>query len=135
MDIFNNSIDGRRKNIISHIHSSNKTISYDLKVLKAEIDGLKSNIIDIEVKLKSMENDNIQKYNKSLLNLEGRVSELFNNYAETNTKISITREDVAHLNSHITGEFYENSLTNHGAYISDLHTRVKNIEDSYIRKN
>jgi len=48
------------------------------------------------------------------------------------------REDVARLNnilSNITGEFYENSLTNHGAYISNLHTRVKNIEDRYIRKN
>jgi predicted nucleic acid-binding Zn-ribbon protein len=77
MDIFNSSIDGRRKNIISHIHSSNKTISYDVKVLKVEIDGLKSNIIDIELKLKSREND-IHEYNKSLLNIERRVSELFN---------------------------------------------------------
>jgi len=39
----------------------------------------------------------------------------------------VTREDVARLNnivSNITGEFYENSLLNHGAYISDLHTRI-----------
>jgi len=81
MDIFNYSIDGRRMNIISHIHSSNKTIVYDVKVLKVEIDGLKSNIIDIEVKLKSRENKNIQEYNKSLLNIEMLISGLFNKYA------------------------------------------------------
>lgn len=128
MDIFNSSIDGRRKNIISHIHSSNKTILYDVKVMKVEIDELKSNIANIEEKLNN---------NKPLLNLENRVSELFNKYAETSTIISITREDLARLNdivSHITGEFYENSLPNHGTYISDLHARVKNIEDSYIKK-
>jgi predicted RNase H-like nuclease (RuvC/YqgF family) len=140
MDIFNNSIDGRRENIISNIHSSNKTIVYDVKLLKVEIDELKSNIANIEEKLKSIENDKIQEYNndnKPLFNLENRVSELFNKYAETSTIISITREDLARLNdilSHITGEFYENSLSNHGAYISDLHARVKNIEDSYIKK-
>jgi len=94
------------KIIISHIHSSNKTISYDVKVLKAEIDGLKSNIIDIELKLKSRENDDIYEYNKFLLNLEKRVSVLFSNYAGTSTKISINREDVGRLNniiSHIAG--------------------------------
>jgi len=138
MDIFNNSIDGRRKNIISHIHSNNKTILYDVKLLKGQIDGMKSYIANLEEKLKSMEVD-IKQNNRSLLNSENRVSELFNNYAESSTVISITREDVASLNntlSNITaGEFNEDSLINHGAYISDLHTRVKNIEDSYIKKN
>lgn len=130
MDIFNNSIDGRRKNIISHIHSSNKTILYDVKMLKVQIDRMKSYIENLEKKLKSMEGD-IQQNNRSLLNSESRVSELFNNYAESSTVININREDVARLNNavvnNITEEFYENFLLNHGAYISDLHTRVKNI--------
>jgi len=130
MDIFNNSIDGRRKNIISHIHSSNKTILYDVKMLKVQIDRMKSYIENLEKKLKSMEGD-IQQNNRSLLNSESRVSELFNNYAESSTVININREDVACLNNavvnNITEEFYENFLLNHGAYISDLHTRVKNI--------
>jgi len=137
MDIFNNSIDGRRKNIISHINTSNKTILYDVKVLKSEIDNLKSYIINLEVKLKSMAGD-IQQNNKSLNNLESRVPELFNKYAETSTIISLTRGDVDRLDNAInliTGEFDENSLSNHGAYISELHTRVKNIEDNYIKKN
>ena len=137
MDIFNNSIDGRRKNIISHIHSSNKTILYDVKLLKGQIDGMKSYITNLEEKLKSMEGD-IQRNNRSLLNYDNRVSELFNNYAESSTVISLTREDIARLNnilSDINGEFYENSLPNHGSYISDLLTRVKNIEDNYVRKN
>lgn len=130
MDIFNNSIDGLRKNIISHIHSSNKTILYDVKMLKVQIDRMKSYIENLEKKLKSMEGD-IQQNNRSLLNSESRVSELFNNYAESSTVININREDVARLNNavvnNITEEFYENFLLNHGAYISDLHTRVKNI--------
>ncbi|KAF0759753.1 Uncharacterized protein FWK35_00009114 [Aphis craccivora] len=131
MDIFNNSIDGRRKNIISHIHSSNKTILYDV-----QIDRMKSYIENLEKKLKSMEGD-IQQNNRSLLNSESRVSELFNNYAESSTVININREDVARLNNavvnNITEEFYENFLLNHGAYISDLHTRLLLLEISTLK--
>jgi len=48
--------------------------------MKIEIDELKSNIANIEEEL-----------NKPLFNLENRVSELFNIYAENSTLISITR--------------------------------------------
>jgi len=48
-----------------------------LKMLKVQIDGMKSYIANLEEKLKSMEGD-IQQSNRSLLNSESRVSELFN---------------------------------------------------------
>jgi peptidoglycan hydrolase CwlO-like protein len=72
MDIFNNSLDGRRKNTISHIQSSNKTILYDTKLLQLEIGSLKGDITDLQVKIKSLEGD-IRQSTKSLLESESRT--------------------------------------------------------------
>jgi len=72
MDIFNNSIDGRRKNTISHIQSSNKTIVYDLKLLQLEIGNLKGDFVNLQVKIKLLEDD-IRQTIKSLLEYESRT--------------------------------------------------------------
>ena len=72
MDIFNNSLDGRRKNTISHIQSSNKTILYDTKLLQLEIGTLKADIVNLQVKIKSLEED-IRLGTISLLETENRI--------------------------------------------------------------
>jgi len=74
MDIFNNynSLDGRRKNTISHIQSSNKTILYDTKLLQLKIGTLKGDIVNLQVKIKSLEDD-IRLGTKSLLETESRI--------------------------------------------------------------
>lgn len=72
MDIFNNSLDGRRKNTISHIQSSNKTILYVSKLLQLEIGTLKGDIINLQGKIKSLEDD-IRLGTKSLLETESRI--------------------------------------------------------------
>ncbi|KAL4118887.1 hypothetical protein QTP88_011769 [Uroleucon formosanum] len=136
MDIFNNSVDGRRKNTISHIQSSNKTILYDTKLLQSEIVSLKNNISTLQERIKSLE-DSIRQNSKSLLDSESRISELFGYYSEAATLIGITREDVIRVFetiSHITKEFEENSLSDHSLFIAQLHTRLQTVEDSYIKK-
>lgn len=78
MDIFNNSVDGRRKNTISHLRS------------------------------------------------------------EVTTLIGITRGDVIRVIetiSHITKEIEENSLSDHGLFIAQLHTRLQTVEKSYVKKS
>ncbi|XP_060881579.1 uncharacterized protein LOC132953048 [Metopolophium dirhodum] len=124
------------RRIISDIQSSNKTILNDTKLQQKEIDTLKSNIVNLHDKIQLLEN-NIQTSNKSLLNCENRMSELFNNCAETSTAIAIQGLDVAQLKAEvnrITGIFDENSLPNHGTYISDLNSRLEIIEGKKIKK-
>ena len=72
MDIFNNSIDGRRKNTISHIQSSNTTILYNVKLLQLEINALKGDFANLQVKIKSLEED-VRQSVKSLLESENRT--------------------------------------------------------------
>jgi len=137
MDIFNNSVDGQRKNNISYIQSSNKIIVHDVKLLQTEIGTLKSNIANLKVKIKSLKNY-IQQNNKSLLDSESRISELFNNYGEVTTIIGITREDLTRVFdsiSHMTQEFEHNSLSDHGLFIAQLHARLKTVKDSYMKKS
>ncbi|KAF0755506.1 Integrase catalytic domain-containing protein [Aphis craccivora] len=47
------------------------------------------------------------------------------------TKFAIIVNGVERLNTEITGIFDENSLSNHGSYISDLNSRLKITEDRY----
>jgi len=64
------------------------------------------------------------------------VSELFNNYSDTNTKISIITKDLTRINTKIdsiTGIFNKNSLPNLGSYISELNSRMKIIEEKFIK--
>lgn len=63
--------------------------------------------------------------------------ELFSNYSEVTTLIGITRGDVIRVIetiSHITKEFEENSLSDHGLFIAQLHTRLQTVEKSYVKK-
>lgn len=136
MNVFGSSQASDTRRIISDIQSSNKTILNDAKLQQKEIDTLKSNIVNLHVKIQLLEN-NIQTSNKSLLNCENRMSELFNNCAETSTTIAIQGLDVAQLKAEInrvTGIFDENSLPNHGTYISDLNSRLEIIEGKNIKK-
>ncbi|XP_060876651.1 uncharacterized protein LOC132949674 [Metopolophium dirhodum] len=124
------------KRIISDIQSSNKIILNDVKLQQKEIDTLKSNIVNLCDKIQLLEN-NIQSSNKSLLNCENRMSQLFNDCAETSTAIAIQGLDVAQLKAEInriTGIFDENSLPNHGTYISDLNSRLIILEGKNIKK-
>lgn len=119
MNVFGGSQAGDSKKIISDIQSNNKTIQNELNNQLKEIHTIKSNIVH-------------------LLTLENRMSELFNNYVETNTKLSFVLSTIDSVNAEIkriTGIFDENSLPNHGSYISDLNTRLKIIEENYIKKN
>lgn len=136
MDIFNSSVDARRKNTVSHLQSSNKTIVYDVKLLQTEMVSLKNNISTLQERIKSSE-DSIRQNNKSLLDSESRISQLFDNYSEVATSIGITKGDVIRVIdtiSHITQELEENSLSEHGLFIAQLHTRLKIVEESYIKK-
>jgi len=59
------------------------------------------------------------------------MAKLFNDCAETSTTIGIQGHDVTQLKAEInsiTGIFDENSLQNHGAYISELNSRLAIIE-------
>ncbi|KAF0750238.1 Uncharacterized protein FWK35_00015911 [Aphis craccivora] len=88
------------------IQSSNKTIQNDLNNQQKEIDIIKSNIVHLQ-------------------SLENRMSELFNNYIETETKLSFILSTIDSVNveiKRITGIFDENSLPNLGSYISDLNS-------------
>lgn len=126
MNVFGSSQASDAKRIISDIQSSNKTILNDVKLQRREIDTLKSNIVNLCDKIQLLEN-NIQSSNKSLLNCENRMSQLFNDCAETSTAIAIQGLDVAQLKAEInriTGIFDENSLPNHGTYISELNSRL-----------
>lgn len=130
MNVFGGSQAGETKKIVSDIQSSYKTILHEIKLQKKEIDNVKSDIVNIN----SLEN-NVQ---TNLLICENRMSELFNNYAEISTKIAIISDRIAGLNTEIdriTGIFDENSLPNHGSYISELNSRLNIIEDKYSRKN
>ncbi|KAL4136264.1 hypothetical protein QTP88_007815 [Uroleucon formosanum] len=124
MDIFNNSVDARsKKKTVSHHQSSNKTIVYDVKLLQSEIVSLKNNISTLQERIKSLE-DSIRQNNKSLLDSESRISQLFDNYSKATTLIGITRGDVIRINdtiSHITQELKENSLSDHELFIAQLH--------------
>lgn len=134
MNVFGGSQVGDTKRIISDIQSSYKTIQNDVKLLKLEIDTMKSSIENLHSKIKSMEND-IQ---SKIISCESRISELFNNYASVITTNAITRDDVDRLNTEInriTGDDDENSVSNHGILISQLHLRLKSIEDNFIKKN
>jgi len=65
------------------------------------------------------------------------MAELFNNYARTSTAIGIQGQDVNLLKSEInriTGIFDENSLPNHGTYISELNSRLEIIEGKNVKK-
>ncbi len=119
MNVFGGSQAGNSRKIISDIQSSNKTIQNDLNNQQKEIDIIKSNIVHLQ-------------------SLENRMSELFNNYIETETKLSFILSTIDSVNveiKRITGIFDENSLPNLGSYISDLNTRLKIIEENYIKKN
>ncbi|XP_060874002.1 uncharacterized protein LOC132947787 [Metopolophium dirhodum] len=134
--LMSNSQASDTKRIISDVQSSNKSILNDVKLQQKEIETLKSNIDNLHVKIQLLEN-NIQSSNKSLLNYENRMSELFNDCAETSTAIAIQGLDVAQLKAEInriTGLFDENSLPNHGTYISDLNSRLVIIEGRNIKK-
>uniref|UniRef100_A0A2S2NY17 Uncharacterized protein n=1 Tax=Schizaphis graminum TaxID=13262 RepID=A0A2S2NY17_SCHGA len=136
MNVFGSSQASDAKRIISDIQSSNKTILNDVKLQQKEIDTLKSNIVNLRDKIQLLEN-NIQSSNKSLLNCENRMSQLFNDCAETSTAIAIHGLDVAQLKAEInriTGIFDENSLPNHGTYISDLNSRLIILEGKNITK-
>ena len=90
---------------------------------------MKSNIINLHVKTQLLEN-NIQTSNKSLLNCEDRISELFIKYAEITTTLGVNGENFDRLSdeiNRITGIYAEDSLPNHGTYISDLNSRLKKI--------
>ncbi|CAI6366711.1 unnamed protein product [Macrosiphum euphorbiae] len=122
MNVFGSSQASDAKRIISDIQSSNKTIVNDVKLQQKEIDTLKSNIVNLRDKIQLLEN-NIQSSNKSLLNCENRMSQLFNDCADNSTTIAIRGQDVIQLKAEInriTGIFDENSLPNHGTYISEL---------------
>ena len=119
MNVFGGSPASETKKIISDIQSSNKTLQNEINDQQKEIHNIKSNVVH-------------------LLTLENRMSELFNNYIETDTKLSFTLSSIESVNAEIkriTGIFDENSLPNHGSYISDLNTRLKIIEENYIKKN
>ena len=136
MNVFGSSQASDTKRIISDIQSSNKIILNDVKLQQKEIDTLKSNIVNLCDKVQLLEN-NIQSSNKSLLNCENRMSQLFNDCAETSTAIAIRGLDVAQLKAEInriTGIFDENSLPNHGTYISDLNSRLIILEGKNIKK-
>jgi len=65
------------------------------------------------------------------------MSELFNDCAETSTAIAVHGLDVAQLTAEInriTGIFDENSLPNHGTYISELNSRLEILESKNITK-
>ena len=136
MNVFGSSQASDTRRIISDIQSSNKTILNDVKLQQKEIDTLKSNIVNLHVKIQLLEN-NIQTSNKSLLNCENRMSQLFNDCADNSTAIAIQGLDVAQLKAEInriTGIFDENSLPNHGTYISELNSRLEIIEGKNIKK-
>jgi len=136
MNVFGSSQASESKRIISDIQTSNKTILNDVKIQQREIYTLKSNIDNLHVKIQLLEN-NIQTSNKSLLNCENRMAELFNNYARTSTAIGIQGQDLNLLKSEInriTGIFDENSLPNHGTYISELNSRLEIIEGKNVKK-
>lgn len=81
---------------------------------------MKNNIVNLHEKIQLLEN-NIQTNNKSLLNCKNRMSKLFNDCATTITSIAIIGGDVSHLKAEVRRKnalFDENSLPNHGAYIS-----------------
>jgi len=108
-----------------------------VKLLQEEIDTEKSKIINLHEKIQLFEN-NMHTSNKSLLNRENRMSELFNNYADTNTKISILGQGVSQLKvelEHIITGIFDNSLPNHGSYISELNSRLLVVEGNYIKNN
>jgi len=136
MNVFGSSQASDAKRIISDIQSSNKTILNDVKLQQKEIETLKSNIVNLHVKIQLLEN-NIESSNKSLLNFENRISKLFNDCADTSTAIAIQGLDVAQLKAEInriTGIFDENSLPNHGTYISELNSRLIILEGKNITK-
>jgi len=136
MNVFGSSQVSDIKRIISDIQSSNKTIVNDMKLQQKEIDTLKNNIVNLSDKILLLEN-NIQSSNKSALNCENRMSELFNDCAETSTAIAIQGLDDGQLKAEInriTGIFDENSLPNHGTYISDLNSRLLIMEGKNIKK-
>jgi len=136
MNVFGSSQASDTKRIISDIQSSNKIIINDVKFQQKEIETSKSNITNLHDKIQLIEN-NILTISNSLLNCENRMSVLFNNYAETSTAIGIHGQDVIKLKAEmnrITGIFDENSLPNHGTYISDLNSRLVIIEGKDIKK-
>ncbi|KAL4098328.1 hypothetical protein QTP88_022962 [Uroleucon formosanum] len=82
--------------------------------------SLKNNISTLQERIKSLE-DSIRQNNKSLLDSESRISQLFDNYSKATTLIGITREDVIRVNdtiTNITQELEENSLSDHGLFIA-----------------
>jgi len=136
MNVFGSSQASDAKRIISDIQSSNKTIVNDAKLQQKNINTLKSNIVNLHVKIQLLEN-NIQTSNKSIFDYENRMSELINNWADTSTAIDIQGQDVKQLKSEInriTGIFDENSLPNHGTYISELNSRLGIIEGKNKKK-
>ncbi|KAF0752136.1 Uncharacterized protein FWK35_00011970 [Aphis craccivora] len=117
MNVFGGSRAGDSRKIISDI--SNKAIQNELNNQQKEIDTMKSNIVHLQ-------------------SLENRMSELFNNYIKTETKLSFILSTIDSVNverKHRTRTFNENSLLNHGSCISDLNTRLKIIEENDIKKN
>jgi len=136
MNVFGSSQAGDTKRILSDIQSSNKSILNSVELQQKEIDNLKNYFVNLQEKIQFLEN-NIQINNKSLLNCENRMSKLFNDCAETSTAIGIQGHDLFQLKdeiNRITGIFDENSLPNHGAYISELNSRLVIVEGNYEKK-
>ncbi|CAI6357246.1 unnamed protein product [Macrosiphum euphorbiae] len=136
MNVFGSSQASETKRIITDIQSSNKTIINDVKLQQKEIDTLKSNIVNLLDKIQLLEN-NVQTSNKTLLHFENRMSQLFNDCADNSTAIAIHGLDVLQLKAEInriTGIFDENSLPNHGTYISELNSRLIILEGKNITK-
>jgi len=88
MNVFGSSQNSEIKRTLSKLEDSIKIIQSDVKLQQVEKDVMKSNIINIQQQIKSIENE-IQQYNKSLFNYENRLSELINNQADAATAIGI----------------------------------------------
>ncbi|XP_050064725.1 uncharacterized protein LOC126553624 [Aphis gossypii] len=82
MNVFGGSQAGDTKKIISDIQSSNKTLQNEINNQQKEIHIIKSNVVH-------------------LLTLENRMSELFNNYIETNTTLSFILSSIDSVNTEI----------------------------------
>jgi len=89
MNVFGSSQAGEAKKTLTKLEDLIKKIQNDVALQKLEIDVIKSNIQNLQEYKKSVENN--------LSSSEQRISDLFNNYAEVSTAISLIRYDFSHL--------------------------------------